>query len=327
MFAILLCVMWYLFSFNGESADIDVYERFYGYSDRIDEAMFEPGFFLMCKLCSGFGLSFEQFHQLFGLIAFSLIGISVAQYCVYPTLPMILYLLYPFLLDCAQIRHFMAVAIFVFAIRYLRSYSLKNLLFYVSLILIAASFQLTAIAFFAFLLVYVKKRRRVYFIAVFITLLLFTLGMSIKSLPVFSYILDLRDKDFYEDSMPMMQLLMYSLFYLILISLAVLAYKRGRFKNEGKECMQEMMVKISYVAMTFIPVLLVDFQFTRLFRASLLPVYIAIANNIACSTNLKKFFLIGFVLVLMVLMSYKLFWVGSYFDSLTAPILGLTPKQ
>ena len=65
----------------------------------------------------------------------------------------------------------MAISIFTFSVRYLESYSKKNLIKYIFLIVITASQQIMAIAFLRYLLVYLIDQKKAAKIAIMLTII------------------------------------------------------------------------------------------------------------------------------------------------------------
>ena len=120
---------------------------------------------------------------------------------------------YPFLLDVAQIRHFMAISIFTFSVRYLESYSKKNLIKYIFLIVIAASQQIMAIAFLAYLLVYLIDQKKAAKIAIMLTIINMFGCKYILQTSLVQKIFSLRDKTVdYASGYSNSQLFMYACF-------------------------------------------------------------------------------------------------------------------
>lgn len=321
-FIVLFFIGWYLFGANQYSVDIDNYRNLYYRATLGGQSVYEPGFYMLCAFFNECGMSFEFFLKIYGSIAFILIGSTIIRYSKHPGMVMIAFMLYPFLLDCAQIRHFMAYAIFIFAIRYLEQFSIKNIILFVIFIFISISFQITAIAFIIFLLSYISKSKIAYLCGIAVSGL-FIMGSALKYSGLYIYIMNLRDKgSIYEDSTPLGQLIMYCVFY-GLISYFALHIPKTKNRDKSYVIDNNVLIRISLLSLIFIPLLTIDFQYTRLYRACLIPVYLSATNNIGINqNNIKRELSYLILFMTLIAVSLKLFGPsGGYYKTLTAPIL------
>lgn len=319
-FVFLFIILWVLMGFNFENPDYEYYENLFVRANQgISYHAVETGFWYIIKFAAKIGFSYSLFLKIYTLIALLLISDSIVKYTEKPSLVLVLYMCYPFLLDVAQIRHFMAIAIFTFAVRYLESYSKKNLIKYVVLIIIAASQQIMAIAFFAYLLVYLIDQKKAAKIAIILTIINMFGCKYILQTSFVKKIFSLRDKTIdYAGGYSNSQLFMYVCFYGILIILCVFL----RRANNRDKSNNSFLYKICLYSTLFIPFLMIDFQYTRLFRGSILVIYIFITQQINdLKKNNNKLIVTMGLMLLMILVTIKLFGKGSaYFETLTMPV-------
>ena len=136
-FVFLFIILWILIGFNFKNPDYEYYENLFSRATQgVSYHAVETGFWYIVKFAAKIGVSYSLFLKIYTLIALLLISSSIIKYTEKPSLVLVLYMCYPFLLDVAQIRHFMAISIFTFSVRYLESYSKKNLIKYIFLIVI-----------------------------------------------------------------------------------------------------------------------------------------------------------------------------------------------
>lgn len=324
-FAFLFIILWILMGFNLKNPDYEYYENlFLRATQGISYYSVEIGFWYIVKFAVKIGLSYSLFLKIYTLIAFLLISSSIIKYTEKPSLVLVLYMCYPFLLDVAQIRHFMAIAIFTFSVRYLESYSKKNLIKYIFLIVIAASQQIMAIAFLVYLLVYLIDQKKAAMIAIMLTIINMFGCKYILQTSLVQNIFSLRDKTVdYTGGYSNSQLLMYVCFYGILIILCIFLQKTNNVDktNNMDKTNSSFLYKICIYSTLFIPFLMIDFQYTRLFRGSILVIYIFITQQIDLLKKSDKLIVTIGLLFIMILVAIKLFGKGSgYFETLTMPI-------
>ena len=317
LFVCILLFMWILMAYNTSSADIGYYSNMF---NRIKAGVtyhaVEGGFYFLCKLAVLLGMEYSCFLKLYSAVALLLIASTVIKYAKKPWLVLIVYFCYPFILDIAQIRHFMAVAIFTYAIRYLEKFSRKNMVFYCILILIATTQHVLAFGFLIFLLAYISDKKKIIKISILFMLAMFVGQRLLFSTWIYRSIIGLRDADIdYSAGISIGMFLQYSLFYAILLGLCLYLDKIKKIEND-------ISFKIAMLSSIFIPLLLIDFQFTRFFRGSILMVYIYILNRIySLKKEYNRFGYVCIFMIFMITVFVLLFGPSSgYFETMTRPI-------
>mgnify|MGYP000423001713 FL=1 len=175
-----------------------------------------------------------------------------------------------------------------------------------------------AIAFLAYLLVYLIDQKKAAKIAIMLTIINMFGCKYILQSSLVKKIFSLRDKTVdYTGGYSNSQLLMYACFYGILIILCVFLQKT----NNVDKTNSSFLYKICMYSTLFIPFLMIDFQYTRLFRGSILVIYIFITQQINLLKKSDKLIVTIGLLLIMILVAIKLFGKGSgYFETLTMPI-------
>lgn len=315
-FSILL--LWILFSFCSELIpDYRSYARVFG---RLNSGIYnhsmETGYWLLCKFAVFLGLDFSVFRKIYGLIGFTLMGSTAVRYTDKPYRVFLLYLLYPFLLDLVQIRHFMACAIIIFGIRYLEEFKKENVVKYIMCVLLAMTQHSSAIVYSVFLLAYLRDIRSVMKITISVTIGFFIFGKIIKNSTLYRVILDSCGKEgAYMGGIDTRQFVLYSSFFILLSTICVFLWKNDGLRiiqySRNNDMYNQLLFKICMLSVVFIPLVLIDFQLTRFFRGCVFIVEIYIVKQINKVNMPDRFFIKVFMITLFTVVFIKLFGPSS----------------
>jgi len=163
--ALLLILMWVLYGWNTGNADYMSYNIGYYYNavSNINWSK-EVGFQLLCKLFYKFGLQYNQFLVIISIIGLVLITSTVRRYTKNVAFILAIYFIFPFMLDVVQVKNFMAMAIVVFALRFLIEKKKWGKVKYIILVMFASTLHYVALFYFLFLLTEVRNAKRlIYF--------------------------------------------------------------------------------------------------------------------------------------------------------------------
>ena len=316
-FCFMLLFLWVLMAYNTSSADIDYYSNMFArIRSGITYYAVEGGFYYLCKVAVSLGMDYPVFLKIYAGVALLLIASSILRYTKKPWTVLLFYFCYPFILDIAQVRHFMAVAIFIYAIRYLEKFDKKNLIIYCFFVGLATTQQILAFSFFLFLLVYLADNKKVVKISVVFMVAMFIGQRLLLHTWIYRSILSLRDKEInYTQGISISMFLQYALFYAVLLGFCIYLNKVKRNEND-------ILFKIAMLSAVFIPLLLIDFQFTRFFRSSIMLVYIYISNGISRMRYQRDRLIYGSLFgAFMIVVFLSLFGPTSgYFETMTRPI-------
>ena len=315
-YIILFLFFWFLAGFSSDYADYEQYESYYArVENKIVVSSVEPGYVFLNKMAVSFGLSYKDFLKIYTFIAFILITSVIKRYTKSRILVLLMYFCYPFFLDIAQIRHLMMSAIILYSLRYLEKYSVKNLVKYLICVILAMSIHVMASVSLLFILSYIKNEKKLLTITV-ASALLFALFIDfVTNIPIIQGVLSLRGGKDYSTSMNASQALMYAIFYASLISSAIIIWKRKGMQND-------FLFRICLCSIIFIPAILIDFQYTRLFRSIIIIIYIYVINGLTIFNPPSRKIVKWTAVALMSLVWIKLFGPSSgYYDYLTLPIL------
>ncbi|MCR5639213.1 MAG: EpsG family protein [Lachnospiraceae bacterium] len=323
-----IAILWLLYVFSPKVADRDYYLLVFTRLEKgINYHNIETGYWLICKFAVAIGMSFNVFIKIYAFIGLMLMTMTALKYSYKPYIVFGLYFLYPFMLDVAQVRHFMACAILTFAIRYLEKLTKENLIKYCLCIAIAMTQHTIALVYLVFLLVYVKNSKTVVKIAIPSTFILLVGVKFVTSTTLYLKIMGTRGlEDTYEAGTSGRQFVLYLAFYGLLVAICYLLHAINSKRIEEGELLDDenggFLYKVCMISALLIPFIVIDFQFTRLFRGCIFIVLIYIVNQVSyIESRFGRFAMLGIVLLFMAIF-YKLFGPSSaYFETLTEPII------
>lgn len=166
----LLSVMWIFFGFNTMNPDYEAYSKIYLgiYPDH------EFGFLFLCRVFRNLGLSYQQFLIILSFICLLILYQSLKKYSGNILLVIMLYCIFPFVLDCIQIRSFLAELIVLYSLRYLITNKRGNSCKYFVGILIATSMHYFAAIYLILLISKLpfKKKQMIAYFGVIIVLVM-----------------------------------------------------------------------------------------------------------------------------------------------------------
>ena len=143
LFICILSWLWVLFAFNLSNADYTNYELFYyryGALGTWDTNM-EIGYQLICKLSNIIGLDYQAYLAMISLFGLGIIGYTIRKFTRNYSFALVLYMIYPFILDIVQQRNFLAIVFIVFGFQFLMSSKKIASLYYIICVLLAMSFH------------------------------------------------------------------------------------------------------------------------------------------------------------------------------------------
>lgn len=217
------------------------------------------------------GLSFRLFKTLVCLTGFLVIAWNVRRFAKNPSSRMLawgLYLIFPALLDCIQMRYLLAQCLIVTGVTFLREFSFKNLFWFCVLIGAACLMHTTSPIFFGLLVVYILNKwpktgtALIAVVAVGLFLLIPQVGRIMES---YAYLTRIRV--YIQEGNPMglpgiaVTIVMQAGLYLICRLMYTKWSGDERVKHYFRLCMN-----MSLAAFVIVPLCLFDTNFIRLLR-------------------------------------------------------------
>lgn len=285
-YSFLWILLWYICSFNTGNADY-AGGYFIPYMD-VNKNHFEIGYKITNIIFHSLGVNFFVFRMLLMTIVLLLVGHTILRYCKFPLAALSLFLIYPFFIQCVQIRNAISVALVLYAIRFLEQDTKKGLVYYAFFVAIAASFHKSAIFYLIFILVHKQSVSKIIKLSAGLFILeyivLFKSGeIILQALYRLTgdgrilFYMELNNGRLWGRGMiPFMVL------YLMMVLLY--RYKKNYFRNErgGHE---DILLKVSVLSAVFIPLYLLDGNYIRL-CIYMLPAYYIVLLNFSASMKL-----------------------------------------
>lgn len=309
IFLNLFILLWFICCFNIDNADY-VNGYYIPYID-IKKNHFELGYKLLNIFFNNLGISFFLFRMILMTVVLLLIGSSIKKYCKSPLMAMALYSIYPFLIQCVQIRNALSVSLVIFAIRFLATDTKKGMITFSFFVVLAMMVHKSAIVYLIFIFVCKKSVNKV----IRITICIFTLEYivlvkagSVLLQWIYRITLDSRilfymslneDRIWGKGMIPF-----FIIFFLLLI-----VYKcRQKSYDKKVDRFDDCLIKVSFLSMIFLPLYLLDGNYIRLCIYLLPLYYIVILNFSAHFTVVNRIFLRGFLVLLTTV--FFVFYIG-----------------
>lgn len=184
IFTILIC-SYLIFLMGGslDNPDTLVYSNIYG-RDFFNK---DIGFGILIYALKSIGCTLNLFRLIVSILGIVLIHSTVKKFVKNTGYFFILYALYPFMFDIVQVRNFLAMSLFIYAVPSLLEQEKRYLLKYIIIVCIAATMQKTAIVYLPLIFVrnLNKKKFTKYIISFVIICSIFT-GLFRNFLVTFS---------------------------------------------------------------------------------------------------------------------------------------------
>lgn len=186
---LVVAFLWAFFAFNTENADRPNYVNLYelNAAGGIDRGI-EPGYQMLSKACALIGLSYNGFQMVLSTLSLGMLFFFAAENAENPAFVMILYGIFPFVLDTIQVRNTLAMCFVTYALkhldRYVTDHRRSEILKFIVLVLLGASFHIIALVYLIYLiLAFPPKWLRIFMTAGFaIELACIPLGFRIMVL-------------------------------------------------------------------------------------------------------------------------------------------------
>ncbi|MCI9016958.1 MAG: EpsG family protein [Clostridia bacterium] len=334
MFFLTFFWMWILISFSYGNADYEMYKGLYvQYGQGQIHIGFEFLFELSCKIFYNMGFSYNVFLGVYSFIGLALIGSTIYKFSRNKSIVAICYFLFPFVLDAIQIRNFMAMAIMIFAFRYLLDNSLKSTFKYIILNIISASFHSYTVICFMFIFLKKISTKKIFIITIILTIVVTILSMTNLIIPILSLIMPESKLTAYfvwKVYTPGISSIFKSMILIILTIYIIKLYKRILKNNEQNENnyitlkLLEITEKLHIFFIIFFPMLTYNNQIMRLPRALLIMIYILGGNLLIKRENYirKDNFILKVLIVLLILIWLQTFIISINISDITIkPIL------
>lgn len=329
-YALVFLFIWILVGFNTGNADSTQYVAMFNAATNGNFYYAEKGFLLLCMLFGKAGFDYQVFLAMYSFVALVLISSFVKENTRYPALALTLYGIFPFLFDAVQIRNLMVEALFLFSIKFLKEKTLKNAIMYTLFILLAATQHTIAIIYLVFLLVYVKEKRKVALISIVGSLSFVVLYRTYLGTIISLFTSNRHNYAFADAATSLSTVIKYFLYFGVLVLIGIFVSRREKHYRatlmkqtvNGVSQEDEFWEKIMLISICLITFIIVDGNYTRLFRNCLIIYYCRILNVNTYRTYRDNKIIIAVIIAFAIVGWLKNFAPGIYYyDTITNPIL------
>lgn len=240
----------------------------------------EKGFTLYTFFLAKIGLPYGLYMAVTFILGILLSFFTIRKITSNYSLILGLYYCYYFLFDIQQIRNFLAISISLFAIQFLKD---KKIVTYVLLILLAASFHVSALAFLLFLLINLPNYK--YFSKLFIEIsaLLFAIlsVLNIAGANVMKRLANVLNLGSYQlyfgDNFNVLRPFIELTFF---VYMAIMVY--SALKTEQEDEWGTFIISLTAISFLFLPLMLISMTMDRILRPLIILDYAIIAEKYSC---------------------------------------------
>lgn len=271
---------------------------------------FEPGYRFSNYLFSNMGFDFDQFRMIIFLICYLLIMSTIKRYTSKPNIVFSLYMIFPFCMDCIQIRNFIGSAIIIFALRYILDRD-QQLIKYIIGCCIASMFHSTMIIYLLYTIIYFdNKNFSKSYDFLFISICAICLCQYFIGISILNKIAYFTNRT---------SIFTYGAFFILLYLANYLSkYIHGFFAriNIDTKFDSEYIARFIKLTCIFIPFLIFHFDFFRWVRNVMIVFSILVVNYLTYKNKLteRKLLISSIVIIAFVLLLYRHAFYG-YEDS------------
>lgn len=320
-----------------ENPDSEIYANIYQ-RDFFDK---DIGFGILINALKSLGFSLNVSRLIIAVIGMMLINQTAKKFLKNTTYFYILYGIYPFLFDVVQVRNFLAMSLFIYAVPFLAQNKKTGKLKYISLVLIAASMQKIALLYLPVIFLRnLQKKKFVKYLLISLIVCVVLVGFNraflINFINTYMSALaeDLMGLENYLDvstryGWVLLWAQQFGNFGLVLWANKIIKRKievveTNRSYYEKVLPFTELIYNINLYMFMFLPLFMIDATFTRIIRNVMplntivfcITIYLLLHKNRLAINNFK------FVFATLVYHSYLLYLLcsGTYWDTIVVPI-------
>jgi hypothetical protein len=230
-----------------------------------------PGWYFCNYIAINLNLSYEYFRFIIGAISLFFVAKTITKYSANINITLILFIIFPFIIDNVQIRNFFATSIFLYSIRFLNEEKKYNIAFLI-LTILASSIHQTYLFFIPFIFFYrlsIQKIHKIIVILIVIFIIIIKTGT----------LLIIIQQYFDEIIVSKISIYLYNsgfgfvMLWLIQFCFVFITYKTAKIFNNNNnnnnrfKSFLNIVVKLNaYSLMITVPLVILDGTYFRVFR-------------------------------------------------------------
>ncbi|MGM0138628.1 hypothetical protein IGI65_001071 [Enterococcus sp. DIV0755b] len=320
-FFLLNFYLFILMAFNNSIADRVTYKAIYVYPENYIDI--DIGFQLLVKLSKLVGLNFQSFINLIFIISLLLIARIVLLLSDRPGIVSVLYCIYPFFNDAAQIRSFLGMALMISGVYYLffaeKSDKLKFFLF----LILAGSVHYTFFLFVFLLFLRntedILKVFKMILVSIATMLLLFPIILTVirKFFPP----IWVRISHYFDLSTSINTKIGVFMIFITTFMLVVFYMNKNIYTGDSNIYASKQYLNLNLFLFALFPLVFYSIEFLRLYRSMLIFNYILFSNTLGIRKKfIGKDLVMNTVLVCYFAVLFYYFDYSLIYDSIIIPL-------
>lgn len=313
----LIFLMWILFALNYYNVDYHNYKAAYeSIGNGISSDYFEIGFLLLIRFFNLLNFSYQGFLIVIATVTLFIFYKGISYITKNTAIVLLLFFIYPFILDIVQYRNFLGFAICLYGLHYIlkEEVNKEDIIKYILLVLLAMQIHKSMIIYLFLLILLIKNNKTIISLSIilFIGILFFVYFNNI-----FLYVLRLVGLESfirYEVDYNYSTFIQFSLLYVFYLILGIIKYKN----NYNSKLFRFLIVSI-----IFLPFIILNGNSSRFFRNILVVIYcVFFQNSFSIYRKAKSIDII--IMILVIIAPIAVFYVqlmnGFYFYDVVLPI-------
>lgn len=288
---IFLIYLWILLAFGYDNPDFLNYSNMYKYFSVVNRnlTISNFGFQILCRIFYNLGLNYQQFLVIEASAICIMLGSFVIKNCLNPFACVILFFIYPFIIETTQIRNCFAAMLMITAISmYVNNNGSKSYFLMVMFLVLSFSIHFSYAAFLIlFLIPFMKKKYLLFWVMMifFLQLILFT-NINRIALLITNQNQILR----YLGRSVSIETMLFLVAYFLIMYFPV--YFINKYINQwfiaGTKLkkLAETVVKVNILMLVFIPYCFITNDFMRFFRSIFILNYCVLINAYYLNKNM-----------------------------------------
>lgn len=319
--------LWIGMAFNNSIVDRAQYQRMYESPLKFNE---EWGYTHLELLAGKFGLSFQTFFAILIGVCLAVALYTIIQNTPNPGFVIVLYYIFPYLMDAAQVRSFLSACIITAIIPLLLKRSVKNTILYITGVFIASMFHYSAFFFLLLLITYILSWKIILPLFVALSFLLMNnivplLKFIANAIPFLGTKIDryLKPEFFTKES----ELQSYIIYLIMIFVLSIVTYlilqnyqniekasSRVAVASYSKNDFSNLMLKLDSILIIVLPLIAISVSYDRVIRAILMIHYIYF-SKVFSSKAPVIIKMIYFIVLVIFVIYYFWFFIYSRFPA------------
>ena len=280
---ILAFYMWLLLAFSYGNTDYASYENQFRYYNTINRSysISNFGYQALSRLFYPLGVDYATFLIIEATIIMVLITIFAVKNSKNPYLCLLLVCIYPFIIDCTQVRTFFAAALMITAISiYANGKGLKSYIGMMIFLLLAFSIHFSFAAFLIFLLMPLMQKK---YIPVWIVIVGFIEVILFSNIGRLALLITNQSQveRYFSKSVSGLTVI-FLIVYFAVMYLPIIVTSRNLdnwFEEESRERrFAEIVIKVNILMLIFVPYCFITNDFMRYFRSIFVLNYAMLIN-------------------------------------------------